>query len=982
MSEDQARIPDSLRQKFPHLKPVKGPPSLITMNGCGISLYGKRDFDAETRTYIKTRCICLVFVPLFALDAFRVADAGSRTWYFFGKETLSSFARSWNAVMACLLLLGGLSVGWKIHTDSPEYRAAQEIQRATRFMNTGNPLQAADIYRQQIAGPEAAAARSGLQLSLDACLQSDQPRTVAAAFRLLARLPAAANQPTPVLPDAAARGLAAIAKFRSQNPEGALEIFDQVALLKPEPGGLKPLRMALLQKCIAAAPDNTNRVVELALIYEADKQHDECIQLLLPYRQKLGATEGARILGQYLLEQGRHEDAYGLLFPYVQTRLEKLRTIERSYTNTIASVSKRALQELREGRADHTFYENYDRASKAAQEEMVDKYIQNFMQRDSSYQHALNDFKEANQIVGVALDLGIVQLNRAQSLKTAAGRKAELEAAEKTFLAIRGFAGDTDEYQLFLGQVYYWLGKSKEGRELFDQLLARHQRAYPILMSLGSTLREVGDHAAARTLAEEAYQTGKAGEQKFGAATFRALLFKDTDDQIAWLEKSDTKENWIQIELNSARGKKALQQGNKMLAAGFLQKAISGYDLQTKTAASLNNCGLACFDLYEATGNIADHRRGMTLLEEAIRLSPSDSILLNNTVHCLITRAVMEVVGDSIHTEALGESASLALLAHLYQNDAERAQVYQKLRDTESMKKALAYLDKALLLAPKNHSLCSLAVSLQSSFRDLGELQKLQQRFHTTAPDLVEVREEMLGLYNGENRQQRLDEIEAGIKMLETQLTLPAVKDHPPTYEHVAVSLVRQHQAAWVYGGAVDSGRMLQLAQAALQQHPSSASQHALKAVYLFRAGEELGRQNPEYAAMLERTRRVMSPDDLLILMLERGGSPAQVLRQNEDMARALALEKEACQSFPAWINVDEWALFRNLDPATAQKVAPNLKGNEACRLADELEFQLNPLSSSSVLEQFWRQKLAGDDKHAGEIYQEAVRQGVPLPTL
>jgi hypothetical protein len=60
------------------------------------------------------------------------------------------------------------------------------------------------------------------------------------------------------------------------------------------------------------------------------------------------------------------------------------------------------------------------------------------------------------------------------------------------------------------------------------------------------------------------------------------------------------------------------------------------------------------------------------------------------------------------------------------------------------MKKALAYLDKALLLAPKSSSLYSLSLSLQSGFRDLPELQKLQQRFLTAAPDLTEMRDDTL----------------------------------------------------------------------------------------------------------------------------------------------------------------------------------------------------------------------------------------------
>src|SRR5262249_6034496 len=234
---------------------------------------------------------------------------------------------------------------------------------------------------------------------------------------------------------------------------------------------------------------------ELAVMYEEQKQLDSSYELLTPYRKQLGATEGARILGQHLLEQGQSEDAYGLLYPYVQARLAKLRAVERSYTNTMATVYRRSLEDLNAGRGDRSFYDAYKTASKAEKEALVDGYIQKRMESDPAFKRAVAELTAANKIIHVTLDLGMVQLNRAQNLSDPGARKAELEAAEKTFLAIRGLAGGTDEYRLFLGQVYYWLGKSKEGGELFAQLLEAHKRAYSVLVQLARVLREVGEYS-------------------------------------------------------------------------------------------------------------------------------------------------------------------------------------------------------------------------------------------------------------------------------------------------------------------------------------------------------------------------------------------------------------------------------------------------------------------------------------------------------
>ena len=66
---------ETFRQKFPGLRPVGGPPPLFGINGCGLRIYGRRDFDGETGTYVATYFATLLFVPIVALGAYRVADA-------------------------------------------------------------------------------------------------------------------------------------------------------------------------------------------------------------------------------------------------------------------------------------------------------------------------------------------------------------------------------------------------------------------------------------------------------------------------------------------------------------------------------------------------------------------------------------------------------------------------------------------------------------------------------------------------------------------------------------------------------------------------------------------------------------------------------------------------------------------------------------------------------------------------------------------
>jgi len=953
---------------------------LSTINGIGFTMYGKRDLDVETGTYVKTHVFCLVFIPVFCVGAYRVADA-QRGWYFLGKEPLSSFARSCNIGVLCLSLIFGGIVAESAYKSSPEYIAKQQLKKAEAALSSGEALRAAGIYSEMVrSGSAVVEARAGLRNALQQCVTNAIPSKVEGAFKLLAAMKTRGDSPDSFVPDAWKQGMTAIERFRGE-PEAALDILGEVRKLgQPTNGAAESLQVELLKSAIAARADNTNRVVELALIFEEREQMPEAIKLLKPYQEKLGATEGARMLGKALLAEGNYEAAYQLLFPYVETRLEKLHAVERNYTNALAAAYGRAMNHLNDGKADQSFYDSYKRGSKPEKEQLVDEFVQKWMRTDQGLQRAVASLKTANQIVHVTLDLGIVQLNRAQALSDPAGRKAELEAAEKTFLAIRGLAGDTDEYRLFLGQVYYWLGRSPEGKALFDQLLAANKRSCGILMSLGRTLREVGETEQARAMLEEAYQNAPGDKERFLAAAFRARVQKDTEDQIAWLEKADSSEPSIQVALNDARGDKALDDGNRELAAKYLRQAIEGHKRLSQDAAELNNFGLAWLSLYRATGNVEDYTRGLNLLEQAVAMSPGHSLLLMNITHLFLTRACMDVVGDAIRYDVLKESPDTTMLMHLYRDEAERTRICERLRQDEYMKKAMGYIDKTLLLAPKDQRLYHLDLHLLSCFHDLAELQKLEQRMRIAAPDSAEANQETLEVYRGEKENERLEKLQREVARYEQLLTLPAVKEHAPTLRFARLRLVDMKMGRAAFGRTVDAGEILAEARALHAQQPNSATLRAVSAASFLRAHEDLKQKLPGYAALADQTRRSVSPRLLMAWLLDQNTDLARGIRTNPLVLQAIQTVKEGQRLFPSSPDIDEYALIRAVDAAEGANLLASLKADAFGRLRDRLQFELAPLAASCILEQYWDRTMAGDKSGAADLYRQAIQQGVPLP--
>ena len=96
---------DLLHQKFPDLEPISDVPSLWEWGALGVGMWGRRDFDPDTVSYTKTQCITLMFLPVFAVEAYRVIEDEERAFLtppaltFVGRHRLSAFARSWNWVV-------------------------------------------------------------------------------------------------------------------------------------------------------------------------------------------------------------------------------------------------------------------------------------------------------------------------------------------------------------------------------------------------------------------------------------------------------------------------------------------------------------------------------------------------------------------------------------------------------------------------------------------------------------------------------------------------------------------------------------------------------------------------------------------------------------------------------------------------------------------------------------------------------------------
>jgi hypothetical protein len=107
-----AQIREAARKQrvFGALKPIVSAPSLRTINGFGFTLYGKSDYDEESRSYVMTYYFVALFVPIFPIARYRVINTGASGYRFLGKLPLRKIDR-WHVGIAVTAIVAMIVIG-------------------------------------------------------------------------------------------------------------------------------------------------------------------------------------------------------------------------------------------------------------------------------------------------------------------------------------------------------------------------------------------------------------------------------------------------------------------------------------------------------------------------------------------------------------------------------------------------------------------------------------------------------------------------------------------------------------------------------------------------------------------------------------------------------------------------------------------------------------------------------------------------------
>jgi tetratricopeptide (TPR) repeat protein len=969
-----------LTKKFPQMISIKSPPPLARINGIGTGVYGRRDHDPETNTYVTTLCISVLFVPILCLRAYRVAPA-QRGWYFLGREPLSGLARGWNVVLlaAALLIFGG--VRYDTYTSSPAYKAKRQMAEAHKLADGGHLAGAAKIYQTlALAGEEQAAnATDAIKGLMDAQCRQAPLTESAGVFSDVAQV-ARRRGAIPVT-EVVDKGMKLVTERGDSDPRGGIAMLDAVRPLVIDTRPIDAVRLSLLRKWAAADPANLDVIVPLASLLSQQGQFDEAKKLLLPRKDALTEGEGARVQGTVLARTGDFDGAYALLWPYVKSRLDALHAAEQNSQGIAERLWQRELKLLNDEKGPRDFYEKYKAANADEQRGLVREYVNGRLKNDPEFTSAQEALERETEVVPVALELGMVMLQRAQGQTNPATRKDQLVSAEQVFLAIGGIAGQTAEYRISLGQVYYWLGKQADGRKLFDDFLAAGGRNYGDVLKIAIRLRQLGALPEARAMGEEAYSKTSKPEEQNEAATFRSLCSKDLDDQIAWLRKASSSEPWVKATLAKALGDKAYEEGREAEAGRQFRTAIDAYAAMPRTASTVNDTALAYFSVFLATGDRSALDRSDDYFQQAVALQPSDPVLLYNAGVTLLGGALADIIGADIDLRALHDSGSFSLLAYLYNDQASHDVYVRRVKEHPGMARALSYLEKVTVLSPKSGQAFAAIDALHEFTRDDAALHTLETRIKAadidTADQLASVKDHLSGVKD----QQSIAGLTTALKRADDQSKILRAKGG----RTAAVAIANQSAlilALDAFTGTGDLDKAVELAEEARKLCPSTATTSTLIGTYILHASKDLRHADPDFDAFCAKYGRSVGMGELVPIVAGAPGPFQKKVLENPQFKKALDLIKEENRSYPDSPTSFEWAMLISADPAEAEKVAQGLSKNPRRLVEQSIDTLLHPASADVALQGYWLMQALGKPDDGRQILRKVADMGIPLPPV
>jgi tetratricopeptide (TPR) repeat protein len=720
-----------------------------------------------------------------------------------------------------------------------------------------------------------------------------------------------------------------------------------------------------------APEDPETRVTALRYLLE-DGEFDKVISIGSPATNNDSKT--ATLVGIALARSGKPEEAANLLRPLVARDLPTftngLAKWEKAFNDKTASVWKT----LENGTAPRFVLTRLNSLPKDKVQHEADKWVREQVERDAHVMQLGKIWREKLDIHPAASELAMVELSLGRALPPGPRRQARLEEAERLFLELRKTAQDDPHQEMQLGQVYFWLGKDKEGAEIFKRL---EETGDPkVLHQLGHTYRNLSRMDAARRVLEAAYAKAENALQKNAIALTRSMSTDDFHDRLAWLKKCEPKDEHTRMEIDQTEAWIDITEGNYAEAAPALKRVAAYYANLPESPTSLNNGSIALQELAKATGDLKHQLEGVRLMRRAFELQPEDAIILGNYVSDLQRIGISALSGSALRADLLHEIPNHSWMDFVVPRLSPQEWI-AKVKAQPELRRSAELAPKVVILSPDNLMGYSGQGYYLSLIQDASALKKLRESVELKPPARQEQAEDAKRYARGEYTENEKKSAEKSLATSEAQLARIRKENHPAT---LAYSLTR---TAGLRVRAIARGvgtQKLETAareiEEAVQVFDAPPTRHSLSWVRMEQAAADVAASDKEFARWVKGNPSLDAGTVLPIYVIQHPDLAAAI-QGRESVRKAAAACADAIASGARNPSIACWSFLEMAGHEARDAARKALATHPTYLESRRLDVVLNPYTPDDVLDA-WLTATACREKAVAEgIAARAKANGV-----
>ena len=927
--------------------------------------------DPLDSSSVQTRVFSLCYLPIFAIDAFRVKkDSYTDRLIFIQKEKLSLFGKVSNTIAILILSTLLASICLVSYSHSDRYKTNTLIAEADKLIQNNKTSQGLKAYLKAydlVSIEKKPEIVESFALAIFDTFKTNDWKRIKTSSDLLIHSPFfdEIKDQFPDLHEVAIRRAKQVAE---QSPETALVLMKLAEQAAEADLDWRAERRAILETAVVHSKKfDEPSFNELSAIYEASGETDKILQLLRPHSHIISGSEMALRLGIAEVNAAHYPQAIPHFASYLagreQTWISASKHLNRAYSLTIQNLDNR--------NAAPSLYESAYQFH-TGQQPLVQwqRSLEHAVQSDPKNQTFLDQLKQTRRVPEALMNLAICHLEQAQS--ETSDRNEQLHLAESALLRISHIASDSPEYQFFLGQVYYWLGKNQQGKALFDSLAKKFNNNPEQQMTLVTALSDVGRTAEAKELANQAFALAKNENDRQRIAHLRSTISTDLNEQIEWLQKSNQSSPVVKIDLYTAEGNLAISKNKIAAGINLLKKAITGYNKQAESASSLNNCALIHFNIFNATGDTDHYKDGLIKIEKALDLVPNDSVLNSNASTVFFEAACLEILKRQAQPILFQQGIGVKSLDYLYNSERDYLRLTEQLKAHPYYKKACLFFQRSILLAPQNQSLYLQGASIFAWSRDLQQLNHLKSKLVSSKLDYNTSQKQWVQSIAKQNPTDTIEELQHGQQTYLKQLDKSNNDFAKAIIEVAKMSVTVAHWSPLEVTNAEETVAAMKRFN---KQFPNAVFDRSLKAAITIQAAQSIAEKNPLFKQWIISAKDQVSLESLLLLWTVNQKNPSDVLQRHPSVKDFFFTSHQQAMKYKAKAN--------NFDLGVATLVAPSDRAILGSELSNSIQTQSQFITNEMYhylpeqkLQMYWK-LLANKQKEQANRYYLSIQNEI-----